>query len=474
MKIFLALLLACFSNNILGQTQALALTHIDVINMTNPHVLTDRTVIISDGKIIFIGKKYADLKSCTTVDCKGKYLIPGLWDMHSHMIWKVRLPVFLNLYIANGVTGVRDMGSLFSEYLDYKKWKSSAQENHADVIHIITPGTFLDGPVPTNSASWAVKDTIDARKKVQELKEQGVDFIKVYNLLQRDVYFAILDEAKKQNLTVAGHLPFAIHIEEAMAAGQKSIEHLNKCILLCSSKKDSLEEQLRLATINSNAPQSWQAREKYDELALSTKDDRIADALYKNMKMHGLYQCPTLVLRSFFADTAAITNYIHQPYLNYYPEVLKNDMLTRYNGFFKIRNKEDDERAKRLMKESLVQVKKMNDAGVDLLAGTDTPGFGTFPGISLHEELALFVQAGLTPFQALRTATVNAARYTGQLNMLGTVEQGKIADLVILDANPLQDIHNTQKINAVILNGKMFDRSKLEQLLKELEIKAGH
>src|SRR6185436_16599519 len=164
----------------------------------------------------------------------------------------------------------------------------------------------------------------------------------------------------------------AIHIEEAMAAGQKSIEHLNKCILLCSSKKDSLEEQLRLATINSNAPQSWQAREKYDELALSTKDDRIADALYKNMKKHGLYQCPTLVLRSFFADTAAITNYIHQPYLNYYPEVLKNDMLTRYNGFFKIRNKEDDERAKRLMKESLVQVKKMNDAGVDLLAGTDT------------------------------------------------------------------------------------------------------
>jgi len=187
-----------------------------------------------------------------------------------------------------------------------------------------------------------------------------------------------------------------------------------------------------------------------------------------------LYQCPTMVLRSFFADTAAITNYIHQPYLNYYPEVLKNDMLTRYNGFFKIRNKEDDERAKRLMKESLVQVKKMNDAGVDLLAGTDTPGFGTFPGISLHEELALFVQAGLTPFQALRTATVNAARYAGQLNMLGTVEQGKIADLVILDANPLQDIHNTQKIYAVILNGKMFDRSKLDQLLKELEIKAGH
>jgi predicted amidohydrolase YtcJ len=198
MKIFLALFLACFSNNILGQTQSLALTHIGVINMTNPHVLKDRTVIISDGKIIFIGKKYAGLKSCTTVDCKGKYLIPGLWDMHSHMIWKVRLPVFLNLYIANGVTGVRDMGSLFSEYLDYKKWKLSAQENHADVIHIITPGTFLDGPVPTNSASWAVKDTIDARKKVQELKEQGVDFIKVYNLLPRDVYFAILDEAKKQ------------------------------------------------------------------------------------------------------------------------------------------------------------------------------------------------------------------------------------------------------------------------------------
>ena len=474
MKIFLVVFLAFFSNNIFGQTQALALTHISVINMASPHVLKDRTVVISDGKIIFIGKKYQDLKNCTTLDCKGKYLIPGLWDMHSHMIWKVRLPIFLNLYIANGVTGVRDMGSSFSEFLEYKKWKLNAQETHADIIHIITPGTFLDGPVPTNAAAWAIKDTVDARKKVDELKEQGVDFIKVYNLLTRDVYFAIADEAKKQNLTVAGHLPFSIHIDEAMSAGQKSIEHLNKCILLCSSQKDSLEEQLRLATINSNAPQSWQAREKYDALALQTKDDRIADALYKSMKRHGLYQCPTLVLRSFFADTAAIINYIHQPYLNYYPEGLKNDMLTRYNGFFKIRNEEDDVRATALLKESLVQVKKMNDAGVDLLAGTDTPGFGTFPGISLHEELALFVKAGLSPYQALKTATVNPAKYTGQLNTLGTVEQGKIADLVILDANPLEDIHNTQKIYAVILNGKMLDRGKLDQLLKELEIKAGH
>jgi hypothetical protein len=358
------------------------------------------------------------------------------------------------------------MGAEFDDFLEYKKWRSNAEQTHAGIIHIITPGTILDGPVPTNSTSWAVKDTIDARKKVQELKKQGVDFIKVYNLLPRDVYFAILDEAKKQNLPVAGHLPFAIHIEEAMDAGQISIEHLNKCILLCSSQRDSLEERLRVATINSNGPQSSQAREKYDELALHTKDNRIADALYKSMKRDGLYQCPTLVLRSFSADTAAMSNYVHQPYFNYYPDTVKNDIIARYNSFLKIRNKEDNERAKLLLKECLVQVKNMNDVGVNLLAGTDFPGFGTFPGLSLHEELALFVEAGLTPFQALKTATVNAVKYTGQLNVLGTIEKGKIADLIILDANPLEDIHNTQKIHAVILNGKMLDRSHLDQLLK--------
>lgn len=466
MKTRLLLLLSCFATLGHAQEKPLALTHIAVIDMTGGPVLKDRTVLISENRILSVDKKAPDPKSCTVLDCRGKYLIPGLWDMHSHIIWKVRLPVFLNLYLANGITGVRDMGALFSEYLAYKQWRAHVEPSGTALIHIITPGTFLDGPVPTNTASWAVKDTGDARSKVRELKAQGVDFIKVYNLLPRDVYFAILDEAKKQNLPVAGHLPFAIHIEEAMDAGQKSIEHLNKCILLCSSDRDSLEEQLRVATLNSNAPQSWQAREKFDAIALRTKDKRIAAALYQSMKRHGLYQCPTLVLRSFFADTAAVSHYIQQPYLRYYPEVLKNDMIARYNGFFKIRNEEDEERARVLFRESLVQVKSMNDAGVDLLAGTDTPGFGTFPGLSLHRELELFVEAGLSPYQALKTATVNAAKYTGRLNELGTIEKGKLADLVILDANPLEDIRNTQKIRAVILNGTLFDRHRLDELLK--------
>lgn len=155
------------------------------------------------------------------------------------------------------------------------------------------------------------------------------------------------------------------------------------------------------------------------------------------MREYRTYQCPTLVLRSFFADTSAMNNFASHPYIDYYPEEFKKQLLRSYQTFFNIRRPADIDRSNLLLTESLRQVFEMHSAGIPLLAGTDMPGFGTFPGISLHDELHLFVKAGLSPFEALKTATVNPSRYLGLEKELGTIERGKLADLVLLDETQL-------------------------------------
>jgi imidazolonepropionase-like amidohydrolase len=451
---------------IVRSQDTIAIINVSLIDMKADKIEENITVLISGNRIVGVGKKIKLPKTITIINGSGKYLMPGLWDMHAHMIWRERLFVFLPLYIANGITGIRDMGTGLKDFKAFKEWQYSLTSDSL-TTRIIAPGPVLDGPKPTNPATAiAVGNEEQARKAVQQLKQNGSDFIKIYNLLPREAYFAILDESKKQGLDVAGHLPFSIKMEEAIKAGQKSIEHLNKCILSCSDDRDTLEEALRLATFETNGPVSWQAREVYDEKALIRKNQQKAEKLYELMKTYHLYQCPTLLLRKFFSDSVAVNRFMVHPYFNYYSASFRKDLENRYRNFFAIRKEDDLQRAQLLYGESLRQVKAMHDAGVLLLAGTDVPGFGSFPGLSLHNELSLFVEAGLSPYEALKTATVNPAAYFNFSNDLGTVEKGKYADLLLLDDNPLKDIHNTQKIFAVVVNGKYLDRKHLDALLK--------
>lgn len=223
------------------------LTHISVIDMKSDQIQRNMTVTIIDNRIKSITRKNDHGKNARIIDAAGKYLIPGLWDMHVHMIRRDRLRLFRTLFIANGITGVRDMGSPLSEFVAYKGSRKVNDEEEMP-FRIVSAGTMLDGPRPTWPAnSLTASNEKEARQRVTELKKAGADFIKVYNLLPREAYFAIADESKKQDLPFAGHVPFSISLTEAVEAGQSSIEHLSKCILSCSREADALDEELRKA-----------------------------------------------------------------------------------------------------------------------------------------------------------------------------------------------------------------------------------
>jgi imidazolonepropionase-like amidohydrolase len=288
-------------------------------------------------------------------------------------------------------------------------------------------------------------------------------------MLPREAYFAIADEAKRQNLVFAGHVPEFVSAAEASDAGQKSIEHLTGVIVACSAKEEELskdnEARLRAEGIRRNTAMLEQA------VALDSFDEKKAAALFARFVKNGTWMCPTLsVLRAIALGGEA--DFRNDPRMKYIPDFLKKQFWEDAYGW-KEQTAEDKARAKRVFQKQLEVVGMMRRAGVRFIAGTDTANPYIFPGFSLHEELALLVQAGLTPMQALQCATRDAAQYLGLFDSLGTIERGKVADLVLLDANPLAEISNTRKINAVVLGGKLISKPELDKMLADAEVAAG-
>jgi imidazolonepropionase-like amidohydrolase len=325
---------------------------------------------------------------------------------------------------------------------------------------MVVASPIIDGPEPIWPNSIAVRNDAEGRKAVRKVKEWGADFVKVYSLLPRDAYFGIADEAKQQGLSFVGHVPFSVSPAEASDAGQKSVEHLTGILIECSDK----EAELRAGVVRAHSPA---ARARAEAVALETYDSQKAAALFERFAKNQTWQCPTLtVLRSnaYMGDQ----KFRNDPRLRY----VSRQIRQRWGQRLANRNEENYADAKRVFQKEAEIVGAMRRAGVPLLAGTDTGNPFCFPGFSLHEELALLVVAGLTPVEALRSATLSPARFFGLDQSIGTIEQGKIADLVLLDADPLQDIRNTQKINAVITNGRLFDRKALDKMLAEAESEA--
>jgi hypothetical protein len=244
---------------------------------------------------------------------------------------------------------------------------------------------------------------------------------------------------------------------EASDAGQKSIEHLTGILIECSDK----ETELRAKLVKADSPE---ARGRIQATALETYDEKKAADLIARFVKNQTWQCPTLtVLRS--SAYVGDENFRRDGRLRYIPRRLQQRWALRITNW----SGGDDARAQQVLQKQFEIVGAMQKAGVPILAGTDTGNPFCFPGFSLHDELALLVIAGLSPVEALRAATLNPAKFFGLDQRLGTIEQGKIADLVLLDANPLLDIRNTQRINAVVSNGRLFDRKALDKLLAEAE-----
>lgn len=476
MRKLLASLLALLSPTMLvaqalsiAQSQPLAFIHVTVIDMTGAPPKSEMTVVVEGERIVEIGKS-GKVKVPTTariVDATGKFLIPGLWDMHVHTLIGDRPNYFFSLFIANGVTGVRDMGgSLTFEQINQIRREIAAGKILAP--HIFTPGKILDATGGLHPDISVAADTPEqGRQFVRSFNRQGADFLKVYDLLSRGVYLSIVDEAKKKGMPFAGHVPFAISAAEASDLGQKSIEHATGIFL--SSSGD--EEVLRNELVESSraASVTLGTRQRVEVKAIESNDQRKEAALFRRFARNGTWQCPTLTVRrsSILTDEKQLLADFR---LKYIPLLVRE----RWRNLFRERLAQTDELEglQKRYRKTLEIVGAMYRARVGILAGTDILNPYLYPGFSLHGELELLVEAGLSPFAALQTATINPAKFFGKEKEFGTIEKGKLADLVLLEANPLESIGNTQKIAAVVVNGRYLPKESLQRMLVDVEAMA--
>jgi imidazolonepropionase-like amidohydrolase len=453
------------------QVQPLVFIHVTVIDVTGRdthHALkTDHTVLISGNRITTVGKHVRVPTGAQIIDGTGKFLIPGLWDMHVHALHKERWGTFSPLFIANGVTGIRDMGTM-TPLEQINQIRREIADGTRLGPRIVAAGPIVDGPKPVNpTISIGVANEVEARRAVRLLKQQGADFIKVYSTLPREAYFAIIDEAKKQGLAFAGHVPLSVTAAEASNAGQKSMEHLLGVLEGCALNEIELRQEA-IQKITTSGLMSSQAN------SMDSFSSKKAAKLFSLLAKNQTWQVPTVTFwhSVTYYDQSNVA-YANDPRLKYIFLNLRerwkpeNPQSSPYANFV-----EDYAKLKRLFPEELKIIGEMHRAGVQFLAGTDTAVPYAFPGFSLHDELAFLVQAGLTPLEALQTATLNPAIFLGREKELGTIEKGKLADLVLLDANPLENISNTKRINAVVLNGRLLDRKTLDKMLADVEMEA--
>jgi imidazolonepropionase-like amidohydrolase len=356
--------------------------------------------------------------------------------------------VTLPLFIAYGVTGVRDMGSELEPILEVR---AAIAQRRMLGPRMVIAGPMLDGPKTQFPASIAIATPDDGRRAVAMLAARGVDFIKIQSYVPRDAYFAIAEDCRRRGLVFVGHVPDAVRGAEAANAGQKSFEHL-----------------IGIFEGSSTAEDAMLAGGKSPGRFLDTYDAGREAALTRILVEHQTWQCPTLYWErgQWLVDAIDVSR---DPDAQYAPVSWRDKSWPRFTRSI-LEQLDTDPLAvrQRFVEHELALVRRLHDAGLGFLAGTDTPaGVDVIPGASLHHELARFVAAGFTPLAALQTATINPARFLGRSD-LGTVEPGKLADLVVLDRNPLDDIASTRAIAAVVAAGRYLGRDELDAVLRDV------
>ena len=425
-----------------AQPRVLAFTNVTVIDGTGAPPRAGQTVVIDGDRIAAIGRTgdVAVPAGAQQVDGRARFLIPGLWDMHVHLGAYGDGARTAPRLVAYGITGVRDMASPVDDVLRLRRETASGTLVGPQIV---SAGPILQPPLPFRAqpALRMVTDA-DARATVAELRTKGVDFLKVGDALPRETYLLLADESKRLGLPLAGHLPPSVSALEAAQAGQRSIEHFGSALfrgvlLACSRDEARLTGIVRGALATTLAggasPERELNRAEFVNALVDSYDGGKAAALFDSFVTNGTWQVPTLaVLR-----------------------VVWDQQRTQLNAA-------DAAALDRLRTKTVELLADMRSRGVKVLAGSDMGlGSGVPP---LHDELAALVQAGFTPLQAVRTATRDAAEFLGRLGTEGTLEVGKKANVVLLDADPSTDIANTRRVSAVVLNGQLISESELQRL----------
>jgi hypothetical protein len=431
----------------MGQT--VALTDCTLIDPHNGAATAHSSIVITGDRITARGPTASTRipAGARIVRASGKFVIPGLWDMHVHVgaIEEDWFP----LYLANGLTGLREMAASEENAPRQRRYQQDVAGGRRLGPELFWTLFPMDAP--------AIDDERQARAEVARRAAMGLSYIKIYDGLSREAYFAIADECRKRGLQMVGHIPDRISASEVARAGQASVEHLDGVLLACSRKE---AEARWMVQHNQN---TW-------KLLLDTFDSAKADRLIESFRAGAVWQTPTLGIyriASLAEDHKLPADvpiqYARRDYLNSWPRgALEGPM----GGL-------DAETARRVFTVYKDLVRRMEQRGVGILAGTDTPYPYCVPGFALHEELALLAEAGLSPAAALRAATWNPAEFLHVTRDYGSLEPGKVADFVVLDANPLIAIANTTRIHAVMRRGRLIETAALRSMLDGVRAEVG-
>ena len=450
-----------------------AIEHVTLIDGTDRGARPDMTVAIVDDRIVAVGPSVEITLGQVEnrVDGKGMYLIPGLWDMHVHlMIYKEHA---LPLFLASGVTTIREVGGDLKEVGWIRQEVKAGRMMGPDVM---IAGPTLDGPQVTRAIPGgraAVPTPEAGRAMVDSLAGLDVDVIKVHSMTPRAAYFAILDEAKKKGIFVVGHVPDSVSIEEAIDSGQRTIEHDFGIAFANSPRGKELRGRLvaaeaayvRQSDERFNVGAEFQIRVAWHDSAMAAHEYGTASAFAKAAARRQVWFDPTLLVVNKMA-LANEPGAWDLPELKFAPKATRefNDVTPP-----KANRTQADRDAGRAQWANLLKTfRELVREKAKFLAGTDVPVMPLVPGFSLHRELRLLVEAGLTPLEAIQAASRNGAQSMNQADR-GTLESGKLASMVLLGADPLKDIGNLDRVRTVVLRGRLLDRATLDRMLRDAE-----
>lgn len=470
----LGLFTACGGAETPPPAPSLVIAGATIIDVRTGDRLPRHAIVMRGDTIIAVGPM-DDVESprgATVIDAGDRFVIPGLWDMHVHAVEAGRAPAYWPLLLAHGVTGVRDMGAALDSMVH---WRREAWGKPARAPRTVWASPAVDGDLPSYAWSHAIRSARDAESFVDSMQSLGLDQVTVARGVSRDVFYAVAAAARRHSIPLTGEVPHDVTPEEAASAGMHSLERLVNISMHCVARAPALErERRRLARAEASPRQQAQARDALDRAWLAGADSTQCESLAQRLRTTGAWVVPTLVANRSYA----FMDSVHSPddtLLLYVPpavrsgwEARRSQLLADY-GDSTAAARHTRDRAEREL------VGRLWRAGVGILAGShasDEPYI--FAGASLHRELQLLVEAGLTPLAALRSATVGPAAFLARAERQGAIAPGMVADLVVLDADPLEDIRNTLRIHAVVQRGVLLHRARLDALRATVAASARH
>lgn len=412
-----------------------------------------QTIFINEGRIVKLANVDGNesYRSEITLDASDKFIVPGFWDNHVHFRGGDSLiqanKDFLNLFIMNGITTVRDAGGDLTSSV--MQWKQQIENKELVGPTIFSAGPKIDGKNATWAGSLVVENEGDISVALDSLQALNVDFVKLYDSrISGELYLKTIQEAAKRELLTSGHMPFSVSLNETLDSGINAIEHLYYVLKGCSSNENEITEAIKNGDYG-----FWASMEKL----IASYDDSTAQKTFESLKQHNTYVVPTLHIGSVLSYLDEV-NHANDIYLKLMP----SEIIKTYEG--RIRSAfNSSEKARQNRKELNTffkeLAKSLSDANINLLAGSDSGAFNayTYPGISLHKELEAMVEIGISNLKALQNSAYHGAHFLKKASNYGTIEVGKISDLVILNSNPLNDIKNTRDINFVVKGNEVFN-----------------